>query len=277
MPEPNRRRSERILLTLPIRVEGLDAKGQKFVENTRTLVINRHGARIQLKHSVTPGVNLRVTNLVGNREGQFRVVGLTQPISEEGGEWGVESMDERHSIWGIDFPPAQNGESACSALLECRRCHGVALTHMSVVEIDVLTNAGLLTKDCKACGQATAWGYTETQVGMPVPGQEPEPSIREVMEPPPAAANRRVNARVALRLPIRVRKWEGTVEFAKSENVSKGGLGFVSDKDYEIGEAVQVTCPYDPKGHNIEIRARVVRCREMKGTGRKVYGLRYEK
>ena len=64
---------------------------------------------------------------------------------------------------------------------------------------------------------------------------------------------------------------------AKSENISKGGLAFMSDKNYEIGEGLQVTCPYDPAGHNIEVRARVVRRREMKGSGRTVYGVRYEK
>jgi len=273
----DRRRSERLLLTVPILVEGLDPKGQRFSENTRTLVINRQGARIQLKHPVTPGSMLEITTLVGRRRANFRVVGPTKPLSAEGGEWGVECLEEKDNIWGIAFPPPERDEALCSALLECRQCHDVSLTHLSLVEHDVLTTSGLLTRLCKKCGRATSWGYTEQVVGMPVPGQEAGPSITEILEPPRPTENRRVHTRVALKLPIRVRSYYGVEEFAKSENVSKGGLCFISDRTYETGEILLVTCPYEPGGQNIEVRAQVVRCREMKGTGRKIYGVRYEK
>ncbi len=255
----------------------MDPSGQKFAESTRTLVINRHGARIQLKRPVKPGSSLKIVNLMGNREAEFRVVGPTQPMTEQGSEWGVEYKDDKRNIWGVDFPPAQDGTSACSALLECRRCHSAAMTPLSLVENDVLGTAGLMSKECKTCGQATPWGYSEKQVGMPLPGQESEPSLKEVMESPPPWSQQRTHKRVQLRLPIRVRSYFGAEEITKSENVSKGGLAFVSDRHHEIGEGLKVTCPYDPSGHNIELLARVVRRREMKGTGRNVYGVRYEK
>jgi len=273
----SRRRSERLLLTFPIRVEGSDQKGRTFSENTRTLVVNRHGARIQLKRILNPGQTLRIVNLVGNREADFRVVGPTQPLSEQGGEWGVECRDEKCNIWGIDFPPAEESGLPCSVLLACRRCRNVSLARMSLVELDVLESAGLLTRDCPTCGGSTSWGHVEQQVGIPVPGQEAEPAIREVLDPPPPTANRRLSSRVALRLPIRVRSWYGSEELAKSENVSKGGLAFVSDKRYEIGEALQITCPYKPGADNIELRGRVVRRDVMQGSGRFVYGVRYER
>jgi len=275
--EPNRRRSERLFLTFPIRVEGSDQKGQSFSETTRTLVINRHGARIQLKHPVTPGATLRIVNLIGNREAMFRVVGPTQPASEEGGEWGVECREEKPNIWGIDFPPVQGSGLVCNALLECRQCHTVSLTNMSLVEHDVLNSTGRLTRECSQCGKLTSWGYPEKQVGMPVPGREGVPFVREVLDPPPPSENRRDHLRVALQLPIRVRSYYGPSEVAKSENVSKGGLCFTTDRDYEIGEVLLITCPYEPSGHNIEVRGRVVRRREMKGTNRKVYGICYER
>jgi c-di-GMP-binding flagellar brake protein YcgR len=112
---------------------------------------------------------------------------------------------------------------------------------------------------------------------MPVPGQEAEPSINEIIESPRPLENRRNHARVALKLPIRMRSYYGEEEFAKTENVSKGGVCFISEKNYQAGEILLVTCPYDRGAHNIEVRAKVVRAREMKGTGRKVYGVRYEK
>jgi hypothetical protein len=276
MVEPDRRRSERLLLTIPIRVEGLDAHGQKFSENTRTLVINRQGARVQLQHSVAPRTVLQITTLVGARRAAFRAVGPTQPLTVEGGEWGVECLEEKGNIWGIGFPPPQREEGVCAALMECRQCHNVSLLHLSFVEHEVLTASGLLTQECKTCGRATCWGYTEKVVGMPVPGQEAEPSIKEVLEPPQPASNRRDHVRVALQLPTRVRNYYGVVEYPRTENVSKGGLCFISDKDYEMGEIILVTCPYEEAGQNIEVRAKVVRRRQMLGTDRRVYGVRYE-
>ena len=93
----------------------------------------------------------------------------------------------------------------------------------------------------------------------------------------PAAANHRAHNRVALQLPIRVRSFYGTEEFTRTENVSRGGLCFITDRNYEVGEVILVTCPFEKSGHNIEVRGQVVRRREMQGTGRKIYGVSYER
>lgn len=275
--EADRRRSERLLLTIPIRVEGSDSQGQVFSETTRTLIINRQGARIQLKRRVPPGATLAITNLVMNSRGKFRLVGPTQPLSPEGGEWGVECLEEKRNIWGIGFPPPPDNEDQASALLECRQCHSVSLTPLSIVEQDVLTSSGMLPKECPNCQKVTTWGIAEKTLSVPVPGQEAEPSINEFVESAPPAVDRRQHSRVGLRLPIRVRSFLGPEEFTKSENISKGGLCFISDQRYEVGEVLLVTCPYHKTGHNIEVRSNVVRRRELKGTKRFIYGLRYEK
>lgn len=275
--ERDRRRSERILLTIPIIVEGVEPNGKEFSETTRTLVINRQGARILLSRRVTAGSLLQIKLVSANRQAKFRVIGPTRPVSEEGGEWGVECVDKSANLWGIGFPPSTEKDAQAAALLECRECHSVNLTPLTLMENEVLTESGLLTKECKRCGHATSWGYTEQTVGMPVPGQEAEPSISEVVEAQAGGANRRAHRRVALKLPVRVRGFYGIEEFAKTENVSKGGLCFISDKTYQIGEVLLVTCPYDKAAASIEVRATVVRRREMQGSNRKVYGIRYEK
>jgi Tfp pilus assembly protein PilZ len=82
---------------------------------------------------------------------------------------------------------------------------------------------------------------------------------------------------VALQLPIRVRNYYGTEELARSENVSRGGICFVTEKTYEVGEILLITCPYEKAGDNIEMRGRVVRHQELQGTSRKVYGICYER
>jgi hypothetical protein len=275
--EIEQRRSERLLLTVPIRVEGVDRNGEKFFEDTQTIIINRQGARIRLKRVVTANTPLVVTTLLGHRKAKFRVVGPTQPITGEGGEWGIECLEENANVWGIGFPPPQNEEGMCTALIECRKCHVVKLAHLSLVEHDVLGTSGLLVKQCEACGTSTSWSYCEPstaiqgdEAGAPLP-------TPETVEAQQAGANRRIHNRVALQLPIRVRNYYGTEEFTRSENVSRSGLCFASDKTYEVGEFLLVTCPYEKAGHNIEMRGRVARRLDMKGTGRRLYGVSYER
>ncbi len=272
--EIERRRSERLLLSVPIRVEGVDRDGGKFWEDTRTIVINREGARIYLKRAVPAGTTLLVTTQVGRRTAKFRVVGPTQPKTGEGGEWGIKCLEVNSNLWGIEFPPADWKEGTCNALIECKRCHTKRLSPLSLVEHEVLATSGLLVKDCEPCGRTTSWGYSELPTGIQ---GAPFPNA-EVLVPLGAnGAPRRINNRVALQLPIRVRNYYGTEELARSENVSRGGICFVTEKTYEVGEILLITCPYEKVGDNIEMRGRVVRHQELQGTSRKVYGICYER
>jgi hypothetical protein len=76
---------------------------------------------------------------------------------------------------------------------------------------------------------------------------------------------------------MRVRSYYGIEEFIRSENVSRGGLCFITAKTYELGEAVIINCPYEKGGPSIEVRGQVVSRREMMGTGRIIYGISYER
>jgi hypothetical protein len=274
MREIERRRSERLLLSVPIRVEGVDQDGGKFFEDTRTIIINREGARIYLKRAILAGTTLVVTTQVGRRTAKFRVVGPTQPKTGEGGEWGIECLSGNANLWGIEFPPVDRKGGMCMALIECKRCHTTKLSRLSLIEHEVLGTSGLLVKDCEPCGRSTSWGYNE--LPMAIQGA-PFPDAEALAQPGADAPHQRVNNRVALQLPIRVRNYYGTEEVARSENVSRSGLCFVSDKTYEVGEILLITCPYEKAGDNIEVRGRVARRRELQGTGRKVYGICYER
>ena len=258
-------------------MEGLDRDGVKFSEESRTVVINRNGARISLQRNVAAGTTLVVSTLAGRRSAKFRVVGPTQPPGSEGGEWGIECQEAGANIWGIGFPPSSAVEGACKALLECRRCHTVKLSQLSLIEHEVLSTSGLLVKECEACARMTAWSFREPSVPVPTDDSGnalPSPESAPTHQPAP---NRRYHNRVALQLPIRVRSYYGAEEFARTENVSRSGMCFVTERSYEIGEVILVTCPFEKGGHNIEIRGQVVRRREMQGTGRKIYGVHYER
>jgi len=61
----------------------------------------------------------------------------------------------------------------------------------------------------------------------------------------------------------------------KSENVSKSGVAFSASKRFEVSEALQIICPYNP-GENLEVRSRVRRRCGGAGGERYLYGAQYE-
>lgn len=268
-----KRRSERLLLTVPLRIRGRDAQDKEYFDEARTVTLNRHGARIQVVRPLISGQTVRLTNLVSRKEAEFRVVGPVSPRTEKGGDWGVECVDHRLDIWGIKFPPPAEDEAESAALLECRRCHAVVLMRLSLVEVEVLGTSGLISKPCEACKETSTWGYAEKQVAMEGP---PEETAMVAEADRSARGEQRRHRRVSLQLPVLVRDYYGGVEITKSENVSKGGFCFISESYHQVGEGVLVACPYSAAEHSIEVHAKIVRRAEIVGTNRHVYGVRYE-
>lgn len=72
------------------------------------------------------------------------------------------------------------------------------------------------------------------------------------------AAERRSKDRSKLNLPIRVRS-EATTEITTTEDISRTGALFRSNRSYTVGEKVWITVPYRPEDPPQEIDARVVR------------------
>jgi len=274
----DKRRSDRLMLTVPLLVIGVDPKGSQFQENMRTITLNRHGARIMSPRLLSSGQTIQITNLVSRREAKFRVVGPLSPHSDKGGEWGVECIDGQENIWGIQFPPPPPGQDAESAaLLECRQCHTVALLRVSLVEFEVLGASGIMTKACESCGENTPWGYAEKQVAMSAPSGVTAAAMETMPSGGPAkgGADLRRHRRVSLQLPVLIRDFSGKFEITKSENVSKGGFCFSSDREFHIGEGIMVACPYSGANQSLEVSAKIVRRQKIEGSDRKIYGVRY--
>lgn len=195
-----RRRSDRVTLTIRLRAHGEDLNGLPFHDEARTINVNRDGALIRLAHPLREGQVIMLANPIGNREAKFRVVGPVSPPKEGVGEWAVECVNPADNIWAINFPSPLGDEPADSkALLECRECHTLAPLRLTLVEVDVLETAGVLTKFCSLCGKNTPWGYAEKQVAM---GASPEEStmLAEV-----EGKDRRQHRRVPLQLPVLIR------------------------------------------------------------------------
>lgn len=92
---------------------------------------------------------------------------------------------------------------------------------------------------------------------------------------PSKGADLRRHRRVALQLPVLIRDYSGKFELTKSENVSKGGFCFASERDFHVGEGVMVACPYSGSDQTLEVSAKIVRRQSLEGASRKIYGVRY--
>jgi hypothetical protein len=102
--DPGRRRSMRVLLSVPIHVIGKDKESQDFVEETRTLVVNAHGALISLGARVSPGQQVTVSNKSTSMSLECRVVHLGNATAGKV-QTGIEFVEPCGSFWQIDFPP----------------------------------------------------------------------------------------------------------------------------------------------------------------------------
>jgi len=94
-----RRRSSRLMLTVPLQVHGTEANKASFKEEARSLTLSRDGARIQIARPLRMGQVVRLVNLVSHLEADFRVVGPVAPPSEKGAEWAVECLNSKQNIW----------------------------------------------------------------------------------------------------------------------------------------------------------------------------------
>jgi len=102
--DPGRRRSMRVLLSVPIQVRGKNAQNQDFTEETRTLVVNAHGALISLSAQVVVNQKVFVSNSATHQTQECRVVYFGN-LQAGKAQMGVEFLAPSPAFWQIDFPP----------------------------------------------------------------------------------------------------------------------------------------------------------------------------
>jgi hypothetical protein len=102
-PEFSRRRSQRVILNVAVKVRSeTSGGGAAFEEETRTLAVNEHGAMITLASKVEEGQTLRLTNQTTHAEEPCKVTYL-------GAKWegkiqvGLAFLQPNPNFWLITF------------------------------------------------------------------------------------------------------------------------------------------------------------------------------
>ncbi len=246
--EAPRRRSDRILAPVRIRVIGNDASGVSFAEETVTVSFNQQGARISLTHSLLPDDVILVKNLVNEIEEEFRVVGGFQQVFGERREWGIEALNPKSGIWGVEFSAPADGLQP-KVLIECAACKRATQSPLSSIEYDVLLSTGLISRHCERCGETTRWRPSEQAVS---------PEMIQSATPAPVKSERRKVRRLKLVMRIRVRNAWGITDIAQTRDVSKAGLCFISTQVFGIGDEIFIVLPFADQQVPVETKGKIV-------------------
>ena len=269
----SRRRSDRLMFTIDLRVEGVTEKGEAFECPGHATAVNRHGAQIRLDRFVAVGRQVRVTNLDNGAAGDFRVVRMLASSSPGQVEFGAEALSDDPAFWGIDFPPRPKKAPESRGLLECARCRTARFLPLSLSEVDVLESGGLLLKPCTACQADTSWGYATQDSGAE---GLPKPQASGAPHAAATPAGERGDRRAFVQRPISIRNSAGRVDKAQTESLSKRELSCSSEKTYEVNQEVTLEWANPSTGLRVEARGRVLRRHSIGGSRRKIYSIRYE-
>jgi len=100
----NRRRSQRVLVTVPVRVSGQTGAGLPFEEETHTRAISAHGALILVSTQVYRGQRLTLSN-VQTKAALECVVAHIDSHQSDHPHVGVEFILPNPMFWHVAFPP----------------------------------------------------------------------------------------------------------------------------------------------------------------------------
>jgi hypothetical protein len=190
--------------------------------------------------------------------------------------------------------------------LQCSICQTRQEWKLNSAELTSIKDLGASLIPCQACHKKTYHVYPSH--GEHVPGRDrrhfgshsginfppafsrpeaasapaPAPKLPPALSAKPKAAGvgheeSRGPRRVRLELPLRVRNMEyGFEEVTSTVNVSRGGVYFLSERSYRIGQQVKIQLNYNSSGGDaLEQHGEVARVQTVVGSFKKGVALKY--
>jgi hypothetical protein len=273
----------------PVTVSGLDLLGSSFLSNSHTEFITPSGCSILLNQALVADDEIDIR--IGHREVRGRVAGKLRTLTE-GHIYAIEFDQPANFRWDVPFP--ETADPGPTLHLHCSACDLGGEVTLTGVDALVYEAVGAIMRACPRCCERTLWrqerGANRQQwsngplpdsssgsvSGEPVSGL-PLASHIERLRPKPRTKDDRKSRRIQLKgakaclqTPVR-----GT-DVAVVVDISKGGLRFVSSKNYERGDWLRVAVPYTEGGTNIFVPAEIVRIeKRAAGSMPGVYALKF--
>ena len=255
------RRSDRVSMSIPIEIAGIDRRGHRFAVLARTCFISRYGASVLLQQELDSDQKITINHIQRKVETPARVIGQIG-IETEGQVYAVALTEPRLDFWGIRFPE-NDSEPIAQVLLECTGCETCKVVLLNELELAVFKANDRLSLDCPQCKKVTFWKEVLE-----------DRSATETPDPEKGVENRRKHARLKIKLVACIRLHNSSDDVVLVMDASKGGIRFRSQKNYSISEWVQVSVPYTPGTANIFAQG-IIAWRRASSETWNEYGLKY--
>jgi hypothetical protein len=151
------RRSQRVVISVPVRVFGVDYRGKDFTEDAVTVVVNLHGAKLRMNRQLIPDSEIRVVSPTG-QDSVFRVVCEVQGPEARVTDWGVENLEPGKNFWGVEIPESAPVDAIkAQVTLECATCSARESLAADEQTLALLRQKGGAERTCPACQATGLW------------------------------------------------------------------------------------------------------------------------
>ena len=262
-PNPIKRRSDRVMVSVPIDVIATDIHGAHFEEACVTEMVSLHGATIALANRASSEHPVRLRRRALDVEVRARILGQ-MGLRPGRNVYGVAFLEDAPDFWGIRFPPPEEGtDSLARTALMCAECNQILLFALNEIELRVFEANQSLTFGCESCGHNVVW--------MPVPSNSRFRSQRAAANP-----QDRKHARTRMKATACIQEPGKPDDLVEVLDISRGGVSFRGRHPYAVNSWIHFAVPYTPGAANIFVSGRVAWRREM-GNGIHEHGVQYVK
>lgn len=99
-----RRRTVRVLLSVPLRVHGITAEGETYAVDTKSHTVSLHGASMEVGRTVALGDVLLLEHGTTHEQAEAKVVSMKKSSRDGKVLVGVEFTDRKLNFWHVVFP-----------------------------------------------------------------------------------------------------------------------------------------------------------------------------
>jgi hypothetical protein len=98
-----RRRTQRVSLSVPLSINGQTEDGQKFCVHVKSNAVSQHGAQMETEYPVVVGQIIVIVNENNARKVEARVASIQR--KRDGKTYvGVEFLSSEINFWNMTFP-----------------------------------------------------------------------------------------------------------------------------------------------------------------------------
>ena len=259
-----RRRSDRVVIAIPVTLSGTDLAGVLFTETCHTEMVSLHGASIVLARRVSSEHPVSLRRRGSDAAVQARILGQLD-IRSGCHVYGISFTEDASDFWGITFPSIpETSDSLARTLLKCSTCGKKVVFALDEIAFRVFDANQRLSNPCETCGRTVLW--------LPVPhATEAAPT-----DPEDTALQDRKHTRTKMKAVACIEEPGGRAEIVPVLDISRGGISFHGTCTFEVNGWIHFAVPYTPGAANIFVAGRIAWRKEL-DDGHFEYGVQYVK